>query len=201
MNGAWHLLTGFLSHGAWQPPNTHSLHSIHPLSSHHIRLHYPAHHIIQCHLILTSFDIMIHHNVFAKYADMPGPYWTASPADTTWGGGSIAPSRDCSHLASMASQGAHSNWCPSQQSTVLLPSDCSEHCIHIHSRLVTTAASLLCTISAALSALCVCYFQLDQMSPDALSCVSILCTIPMSLCLSQLYATCFYCLLLPTQHS
>ena len=107
-----------------------ALHSIHPLSSHHIRLHYTTHHIIQCHLILTSFDIMIHHNVFAKYADMPGPYWTASLVDTTWGGGLIAPSRDCSHLASMASQGARSNWCPSQQSTVLLPSDCSEHCIH-----------------------------------------------------------------------
>ena len=155
MNGAWHLLTS-----AWPPPSTHSVTPNSPtfLTLHQITSHYTSHHTVS-----LDPDIILHHvashNAFANYADMPVPYWTASPADTTWGGGSIAPSRDCSHLASMASQGAHSNWCPSQQSTVLLPSDCSEHCIHIHSRLVTTAASLLCTISAALSAPCVCYFS------------------------------------------
>ena len=187
MNGAWHLLTGFLSHGAWQPPNTNS---VTPNPANFLTLHQMTSHYTSHHSVSLDPDIIWHHvashNVFVKYADMLGPYWNASPDDTTWGGGSVAPSRDCSHLASMASQGAHSNWCPSQQSTILLSSDRSEHCIHIHSRLVTTAASLLCTISAALSALCVCYFQLDQMSPDTLSCVSILCTIRMSLCWSLL---------------
>ena len=41
-------------HGSHQVHIT--LHPIHPLSSHHIRLHYTTHHIIQFHLILTSFD-------------------------------------------------------------------------------------------------------------------------------------------------
>ena len=54
----------------WQVHDSHQvhivLHPIHPLSSHCIRFHHTTHHIIQCHLILTSFYIMLHHTMYLQ---------------------------------------------------------------------------------------------------------------------------------------
>ena len=74
---------------------------------------------------------------------MPGLYWPASPVDTTWGGGLTAPSKDCSHLDSMASPGAHWSWSHSQLSSVLGPSDCSERIAYAWPFVTTVACFVL----------------------------------------------------------
>ena len=159
MNGAWHLLTGFLSHGAWQPPNTHSVTPNPPtfLTSHPIASHYTSRHTVS-----LDPDISWHHVTSQCICKICRYAWTILNCKSCrhhlgWRFGCTKQGLQPPHFYGL-SRGSL-KLVSQSASTVLLSSDCSEHCIHIHSRLVTTAASLLCTISTALSVPCVCYFS------------------------------------------